>query len=280
MRLHFTKMQGAGNDYIYVDCMREDIKLTAAQIEALSRRRFGIGADGVIFIRSSGVADGFMDMYNADGTSGAMCGNGVRCVGKYLFDNGYAKGPRVAVETRSGVKTLTMDVGADGRATGASVDMGEARLRCADVPVLWDGDGLDVPVSVGGTTYCACCISMGNPHAVLFVSDPDAVDLPALGPQFEHHPLFPDRVNTEFVSVLSPTLLKMRVWERGAGETLACGTGACAAAVAAVRKGYSAFDTPIAVSLRGGTLTITCHKNGRVTMRGEAVTVFSGDIEL
>ncbi|MEA4911119.1 MAG: diaminopimelate epimerase [Oscillospiraceae bacterium] len=280
MRLRFTKMQGAGNDYIYIDCMNDDIALSPEQIRALSLRRFGVGADGVIFIRKSAVADGFMDMYNADGTPGAMCGNGVRCVGKYLFDNGRAKSAQVTVETRSGVKTLTMDVGTDGRAAGADVDMGEARLACADVPVLWDGDSLDVPVPIGGTTYHACCASMGNPHAVLFVDDPDAVDLPALGPQFERHPLFPDRVNTEFVSAVSPTQLKMRVWERGAGETLACGTGACAAAVAAVRRGLCAYDTPITVVLRGGALEITYHKNGRVTMRGEAVAVYSGEIEL
>ncbi|MEA5050875.1 MAG: diaminopimelate epimerase [Oscillospiraceae bacterium] len=280
MRLHFTKMHGAGNDYIYIDCMRGDVALTPQQIASLSRRRFGVGADGVIFIRPAEGADGFMDMYNADGTPGAMCGNGVRCVGKYLFDNGYAKSPRVTVATRSGLRALTMDVAPDGTAAGASVDMGPALLACADIPVLWDGDSLDVPLEAGGAVWHATCVSMGNPHAVLFVDDPDAVDLGALGPLFEHHPLFPARVNTEFVAAVSPTRLRMRVWERGSGETLACGTGACAAAVAAVRRGLCARETPIAVALRGGELEIVFHDDGRVTMRGGAVTVFTGDIEL
>lgn len=280
MKIEFTKMQGIGNDYIYIDCFKNDIRLTAKQIAFLSDRRFGIGGDGVIFIRKSDRADGFMDMYNLDGSAGKMCGNGVRCVGKYLFDNGYAKSETVTVETRSGIKTLKMSIGSDKKATGASVDMGKAILDCKEIPVLYEGDSRSVPVEISGREYQATCVSMGNPHAVIFVDDPDRIDLPTIGPSFENHPLFPDKVNTEFVSVVSKNHIKMRVWERGSGETLACGTGACATAVAAVLRGYCDYSADITVTLRGGELIINYEPDGTVTMTGAAATVFTGEIEI
>ncbi len=284
MKLTFTKMQGAGNDYIYVDCFTQNITLDAQTIAFLSDRRFGVGGDGVIFIRPSDVADGFMDMYNLDGSAGKMCGNGVRCVGKYLFDHGYATGSIVTVDTRSGIKTLAMQVGPDGKATGATVDMGVAELDCANIPVSYDGSNIDVPVEIDMPEYSASvkatCVSMGNPHAVIFTGHIDALDLERIGPLYEQHALFPDRVNTEFVEVISRTELRMRVWERGSGETLACGTGACAVGVAAVLKGYCDYDTAILVHLRGGDLVITYAQNGTVTMQGPAAEVFTGEIEL
>ncbi len=280
MKIEFTKMQGIGNDYIYIDCMNNDVRLTSEQIAFLSDRRFGIGGDGVIFIRKSDKADGFMDMYNLDGSAGKMCGNGVRCVGKYLFDYGYAKGDTVSVETRSGIKTLRLTVAPDGKASGAAVDMGKAILDCKQIPVLYSGESESVPIIIEGREYRATCISMGNPHAVVFVDDPDKLELPSLGPLFENHPLFPDKVNTEFVSVLSRNHIKMRVWERGSGETLACGTGACASAVAAVLHGFCDYFADITVTLRGGELVINYNSDGSVIMTGAAKTVFSGVIEI
>ncbi len=284
MKLKFTKMQGAGNDYVYIDCFAQDIRLTPEQIAFLSDRRFGVGGDGVIFIRPSEHADGFMDMYNLDGSAGQMCGNGVRCVGKYLFDHGHARGSTVRVDTRSGVKVLDIRLGADGRACGARVDMGEPVFGCGEIPVAYAGDSLAVPVELalpeGGKTVTVSCVSMGNPHAVLFTGGIDRLALETIGPLFEHNPRFPDRVNTEFVEVLSRRELRMRVWERGSGETLACGTGACAAAVCAVRRGLCDRGEPVFVHLRGGDLEITWAQDGRVYMLGPAVEVYSGEIEL
>ena len=284
MKIDFIKMQGAGNDYIYIDCFAQDVHLSAQQIAFLSDRRFGVGGDGVIFIRPSERADGFMDMYNLDGSAGMMCGNGVRCVGKYLFDHGYAKGETVRVDTRSGVKTLHMTVGPDGRALGAAVEMGKAELDCARIPVAWKGGNVDIPVHLqtpqGEQVVPATCVSMGNPHAVVFTEGIHALDLASIGPLYENNPLFPDRVNTEFIEVLSPAELRMRVWERGSGETLACGTGACAAVVAAILKGYCRYGAPVTVHLRGGDLTITCQEDRSVLMQGPAVEVFRGQIEL
>lgn len=285
MTLQFTKMEGAGNDYVYVDCFRQNVSLDAASISFLSDRRFGVGGDGVIFIRPSDRADGFMDMYNLDGSAGNMCGNGVRCVGKYLWDHGYAKNPdAVTVDTRSGIKTLRMQLGPDGKATGATVEMGAAILDCASIPVDWSGDSLEVPLHIGAPNYTAdavcTCVSMGNPHAVIFTQNIDALDLEKIGPHYENHPLFLDRVNTEFVEQVGENELRMRVWERGSGETLACGTGACAVGVASVRRGFCAQDAPILVHLRGGDLVIVYRADGTVTMQGPATEVYRGEIEL
>ena len=280
MRLNFTKMQGIGNDYIYIDCIKDNIELSPSEIAFLSNRRFGVGGDGVILIRKSDKADGYMDMYNLDGSSGLMCGNGVRCVGKFLYDNGYAKSETVTVETRSGIKTLVMDIGADGKAVGATVDMGKAILDNKNIPVKFNGSNVDIPILVDGKEYNATCVSMGNPHAVIFVENPDKIDLPKIGPLFENNLIFPNKVNTEFVSTLSRNHLKMRVWERGSGETLACGTGACATVVAAVLKGFCDYSSPVTVTLRGGDLTISYNSDGGVIMRGGASTVYAGTIEL
>ena len=276
MRLEFTKMQGAGNDYIYIDCMTRDIRLTAADIVWLSDRHFGVGGDGVILIRPSAVADGRMEMYNKDG-SGAMCGNGLRCVAAYLYNHGYAKKEQIAVETVGGIRMLDMIV-EDGVAVGAAADMGAAMQNNADIPVLYEGSNIDIPVQAAGRQWQATCVSMGNPHAVVFVEDVKNLDLAAVGPAFERHPLFPRGVNAEFIRVISDSELEMRVWERGTGETLACGTGACAAAVAAVLKGYCRQDTPITVHLPGGDLIITYLSDGRVILSGEAREVFQGQI--
>ncbi len=279
MLLEFTKMQGAGNDYVYVDCMEKDIRLSKEQIAFISDRRCGVGGDGVIFIRRSDRADGFMDMYNLDGSAGMMCGNGVRCVGKYLYDHGYAGSETLTVDTRSGIKTLKMHV-ENGVATGATVDMGRAELECAKIPVAYDGDNVHVPIKTSFGEFDAVCVSMGNPHAVIFTSGVCELELERMGPEFEHHALFPQGVNTEFVEQLSENELFMRVWERGSGETFACGTGACATAVAAVLRGICNKDTPITVHLRGGDLIITYRSDGGVTMQGGAVEVFKGGITL
>jgi diaminopimelate epimerase len=279
MKIDFIQMQGAGNDYLYIDCMTHNLSLSARAIAFLSDRHFGVGGDGVIFVRPSTVADAYMDMYNADGSRGAMCGNGIRCVGKLLSDRGYTTADVVTVETLSGVRTLRL-IKQGKAATGAMVEMGSAVLHCPDIPVLHTGSNIDIPLIVDGVSYQVTCVSMGNPHAVLFVDDPNRLDLAALGPRFEHHPFFSDRVNTEFVRVAGPQAIDMRVWERGAGETLACGTGACAAAVAAVLKGYCAYAQPITVRLPGGQLDVTYSSSGLVTMRGDAVEVFSGSLSL
>jgi len=279
MTVEFTKMHGTSNDYVYIDCMTGDIILTKEDIIKLSDRHTGIGGDGVIFIRKSNRADGFMDMYNADGSQSAMCGNGVRCVGAYLYNHGYAVKDEITVDTPSGIKTLTMHV-EDGKAVGATVDMGKAVLDCADIPVNYDGGNIDVPVMIDGGVYRATCVSMGNPHAVMFVDDVESIDLGDIGPKFEHHLIFPERVNAEFVRVVSDTEIEMRVWERGTGETLACGTGACAVVVAAVLKGYCPYDTPVTIQLRGGSLIIEYSRDGKVLMTGDANEVFSGTVEI
>ncbi|MEG0912077.1 MAG: diaminopimelate epimerase [Oscillospiraceae bacterium] len=284
MKLKFTKMQGVGNDYIYIDCFERDIRLDAQAISFLSDRRFGIGGDGVIFIRPCTKADGFMDMYNLDGSFGMMCGNGVRCVGKYLYDHGYAKSANVAVDTRSGVKTMTMQLGADGKAVGATVDMGVAVLECRDIPVRYGGSNIEVLIKIDCPDYSAeqiaTCVSMGNPHAVIFTDGIDSLDLERIGPYYENYRLFPNKVNTEFAEVISSSELRMRVWERGSGETLACGTGACAVGVSAVLRGYCRYDSPVLVHLRGGDLTISYSRSGAVTMSGAAAEVFTGEIDI
>lgn len=285
MKLSFTKMQGAGNDYVYVDCMKEDLRLSSATIAFLSDRRFGVGGDGVIFIRPSARADGCMDMYNLDGSQGKMCGNGIRCVGKYLFDHGYAQDPdAVRVDTRSGVKTLRMQLGPDGRAAGATVEMGKAVPDCRKIPVRHEGSCVDIPSlsssrTTAPTSNAPAC-RWATPNAVIFTEHIDDLDLDEIGPYYENHRLFPDRVNTEFVEVAGDSELRMRVYERGSGETLACGTGACAAAVAAVLKGLCSYDVPIRVHLRGGDLAVVYRADGTVSLTGPAAEVFTGVIDL
>lgn len=279
MKLRFTKMQGCGNDYIYFDTFHQTVPNPSELAVKLSNRRFGIGGDGVILIGPSEVADGRMTMFNADGSEGSMCGNGVRCVGKYLHDSGLAKKNVVTVETKSGIKTLELTV-ENGLCTAARVDMGPPRLHPKDIPCTLSGDSvIGREVEIAGGRHTITCVSMGNPHCVLFVPEIMDLDLEKIGPAFEHSPLFPDRVNTEFVKVIDPTHLEMRVWERGSGETLACGTGACAVAVAAVLNGISPKNEDIYVKLLGGTLKIR-YTQDTVYMTGPADKVFEGEIEV
>lgn len=278
MRLSFTKMQGCGNDYLYFDCFEQVLPDPAALARRLSDRHFGVGGDGIILIGPSDVADAQMRIFNADGSEGRMCGNGIRCVGKYLHDAGRARQPRLTVETLSGVKTLDLHL-EDGTVCAVTVDMGPYGLAPGCIPANLPGDSVvGRAVDVAGGTYVLTCVSMGNPHCVVFVPDVAAVPLKDVGPRFEHSPLFPERINTEFVQVLGPQELRMRVWERGSGETWACGTGACAAAVAAVLNGRCQDSQPIVVHLVGGDLTIVVTSE-TVRMTGEAVRVFDGTVE-
>ena len=232
--MKFTKMHGIGNDYIYVNCFEEEIPADPAALSRrLSDRHFGIGSDGLILIRPTENGDAMMDLYNADGSRAMMCGNGIRCVGRYVYERGIAKKETLRIDTLSGVKTLHLDV-ANGTVQSIEVDMGEPVLEPASIPVLLPGErAVSVPVEMGDDVFSVTCVSMGNPHCVLFVEDVDALDLEELGPRFEWNPLFPQGVNTEFIQPLPDGSLKMRVWERGSGETWACGTGACASVVAA-----------------------------------------------
>ena len=269
-------MQGCGNDYIYIDCFRQQVEDPAALAVKLSDRHKGIGGDGVILICPSEAADAKMRMFNLDGSEGNMCGNGIRCVAKYVVDRGIARGETVTIETRSGVKTCQVH-----RETGlVTVDMGEAGFSPEDVPVRLPGEQVvGRRVQVAGGEYPITCVSMGNPHCVVFGGDPEELDLPALGPRFERDPLFPQGVNTEFIQVVDAHTVKMRVWERGSGETLACGTGACASVAAAIANGYCPAGEDVTVRLRGGELTIRV-EGRRVWMTGEAVTVFQGTVEV
>lgn len=277
--MKFTKMQGCGNDYIYVDCTRGIIDNVRETAIRLSDRHFGIGSDGLILIRPSDKADFMMDMYNNDGSSGKMCGNGIRCVAKYVYDKGLTDKTRLKIETLSGIKDLELIV-EDGRVQSVTVDMGEPVLKTDLIPVIFDKEQLiNEPVEIGGQVYNITCVSMGNPHAVVFVDDVDGLKLETIGPCFETHPMFPERVNTEFIHVLDRKHIKMRVWERGSGETLACGTGACASVVACILNGLT--DNEVKVSLLGGDLQIRYDKaSNKVYMTGPAVTVFEGEIDL
>lgn len=279
--MKFTKMHGIGNDYIYVNGFLETVTDPEKTSVFVSDRRFGIGSDGLILILPSDKADCRMRMFNADGSEGMMCGNGIRCVGKYAYDHGIVRSPDLSVETRSGIKYIHLQI-ENGTAVGASVDMGKAILKPSEIPVKAEGDTFIArPLEVDGRCWTVTCVSMGNPHCVIFTeSDPMTLDLEKIGPGFEKHAMFPEQINTEFVRVLGENTLQMRVWERGSGETLACGTGACAAAVAAVLNGYCRQDTEITVRLRGGDLRITYAGDGSVKMTGPAVHVFDGEIDL
>ena len=275
----FYKMQGIGNDYIYFDCMKEPLNNPEELAVRLSDRHFGIGGDGIILLCPSDIVDCRMRMFNLDGSEGKMCGNGIRCVGKLAHDLGYVKGDSVKIETLSGVKTLALNKGADGKVRSARVDMGAPVLRGESIPSTYSGETVvNVPIEVDGKTFGATLVSMGNPHCVVF-ADPDTVGLEHFGPLFERHPAFPERINTEFVRVIDKNRLKMRVWERGSGETLACGTGACASAVAAVLNGCCQKNSEISVFLLGGELRIT-YTDSTVYMEGPAELVFTGEIEI
>jgi len=275
--MKFTKMHGLGNDYVYVNCFEEQITDRPALAKRISDRHFGIGSDGLICIGPSERADFLMDMYNTDGSKGQMCGNGIRCVGKYVYDNGLTDQETITVESGGEIKTLRLNV-KDGTVRTVQVNMGTPVLHPRMIPMVADGvDFINRPIEVLGKEYRITAVSMGNPHAVTFLSNVDSLDLPLIGPDFERHPLFPERVNTEFVQVLDRHTLKMRVWERGSGETLACGTGASASVVAGVLNGLC--DERARVRLLGGDLLIHWDREetGDVFMTGPAETVFVGE---
>ncbi len=274
MRLEFTKMQGCGNDYVYVNGMAHAVpkEERPALARRISDRHFGVGSDGLIFIDAAQGADFTMDMYNADGSSSPMCGNGIRCVGKYVYDKGLTGKTRLDILSGGAHKELELRL-EGGMVKSVRVDMGAPILEPASIPLLWPGESMVAqPVSVGGREYAMTAVSMGNPHAVIFLDNVADLDLAAIGPAFEHLDIFPQRTNTEFVKIVNRGLVEMRVWERGSGETLACGTGACAVAVAGALCGLT--DPGITVRLLGGELDITW--DGHVFMEGPARTVFEG----
>lgn len=284
--MKFTKMHGCGNDYVYVDCTKEVIPDIAATAVRVSDRHFGIGSDGLILIKSSEVADFEMDMYNADGSRGKMCGNGIRCVAKYVYDHGLTNKTEITVDTQAGIKTLQLTV-CDGKVSKVRVDMGEPVLIPQEIPVKASVLGLAddrreaivaQPFTVANSSYDITCVSMGNPHCITFIDeDVRSFPLEAIGALFEKHELFPEGVNTEFVNIIDKEHLRMRVWERGSGETLACGTGACAVAVASYLNGFT--GRKVDVELMGGHLEIVYDAaTNHVFMTGLATEVFSGEI--
>ena len=275
--LPFAKLHGTANDFIYVDARAGFPGDPAAIARRLCDRRRGIGADGLILLLPSTEADGRMVIYNADGSRAEMCGNGIRGLAKFVYDRGLLRKDRLAMETDAGVKALELHLDG-GRVARVTVDMGMPEWRGREIPVDADGEVLDHPLDVDGSTWSVTCVSMGNPHCVVFVDEVAGLPLETLGPRFERHPFFPRRVNTEFVRVDGRERLTMRVWERGAGETMACGTGACAVAVAAARTGRSARR--VTVTLPGGPLEIDWRSDDRVLMTGDAVAVFDGQVEV
>ena len=281
MKLHFSKMHGLGNDYVYINCLNQKLKHPEEIARIVSDRHFGIGSDGLILICPSDRADFQMRMFNADGSEGNMCGNGIRCVGKYVYDQGLTERTSIQIETKSGVRSLDLTLGPDGTVSSVRVDMGKASLKAKDMPVETDYDDfISQPMLVRGEVYLVTCVSMGNPHAVVFCDDVDNLPLAEIGPLFERHEKFPEGVNTEFIQLIDHKTLKMRVWERGSGETFACGTGACASVAAAIVNEHCDFDEEVTVRLLGGDLKITVHSDYTVLMDGPAVHVFDGDIEL
>ncbi|MDE6275697.1 MAG: carbamoyl-phosphate synthase large subunit, partial [Clostridia bacterium] len=276
----FTKMQGTGNDYIYFNCIGNPIVNPEGLAVRLSDRHFGVGADGIILICDSQVADVKMRMFNADGSEGKMCGNGIRCVAKYCYDNAIVTKKQMTIETLSGIKNIDVHT-QNGVAKRITVDMGKAALAPKKIPVKLEGDSvINKTVKVDGKDYDITCVSMGNPHCVVFVKNVENLNLAKIGKAFEESPLFPEGVNVEFVKVIDKRTLKMRVWERGSGETWACGTGACAVAVAAVLNGYCSKDEEISVKLLGGDLTVKYAKDDKVYMTGDAVKVYDGEVEV
>ena len=270
-------MHGLGNDYIYVNCLEHKLKHPEEVARIVSDRHFGVGSDGLILICPSDRADFEMRMFNADGSEGKMCGNAIRCVGKYVYDRGFTDRKTLQIDTRSGVKTLELTLEDDGKVSTVRVDMGRASLRARDIPVETDYDDfVSQPMLVHGEVFLVTCVSMGNPHAVIFCDDVEDLPLEDIGPLFENHEKFPDRINTEFIELVDRQTLKMRVWERGSGETFACG----AAVVAAVVNGHCDAGDEVTVRLRGGELKITCREDFTVLMEGPAAHVFDGVMEI
>ena len=277
--MKFTKMHGCGNDYVYVNCFEETVENPAAVARFVSDRHYGIGSDGLILICPSEIADFRMAMYNLDGSEGKMCGNGVRCIAKYVYDHHLTDKTQISLETLGGIKYLDLNI-KDGKVETVKVDMGEPILKPEEIPVKLSKDVvIDEPVEVDGKVWNMTCISMGNPHAVVFVDDTKSLDLEAMGPSFENHAIFPEQVNTEFVHVIDRKTVDMRVWERGSGETFACGTGACATAFACILNGKT--DDQVLVHLVGGDLLIEYDREtNHIFMTGPATEVFSGEIDI
>lgn len=273
--MKFTKMHGLGNDYIYINAITETVDNPEQLAVQMSRKHYGIGADGLILIRQSDVADFMMDMYNADGTRAEMCGNGIRCVAKYVYDNKLTEKTEILIETLSGVKRLFLEVD-DEIVKMVTVDMGKPELLSTKIPAISDKETIkNEKIEIDGEVYHITCVSMGNPHTVIFVEDIREVKLEDIGPKIEKHPMFPKKSNVEFVEVITNNIIRMRVWERGTGITLACGTGACASVVASILNDYT--DRRVDVVLDGGILTVDWNEfNNIISMRGPTETVFEG----
>ena len=275
--MKFTKMHGAGNDYIYIDCFTENVENPEELSKMLSDRHFGVGADGIVLIKPSPVADCFMDIYNADGSRAKMCGNAIRCVAKYIYDNKKKK-QVFKIDTLSGIKLVEVYI-ENGFVVGGKVNMGKPIFNGRQIPTRY-GDSIvkNKIINIENNDYEITCVSMGNPHCIVFHKNIHKLNLEKIGPLFENHEMFPERINTEFVEIIDEKTLKMRVWERGSGETLACGTGACAVAVASVVNGFCEKDKDIKIHTKGGILTVKWHKNDNVYLSGNAVKVFDGEI--
>ena len=277
--MKFTKMHGCGNDYIYVNCLEETVNNPSEVAKVLSDRHFGIGSDGLILIKPSKIADFQMEMYNADGSESAMCGNGVRCIAKYVYDYGLTDKTKIELETKAGIKYLDLKI-EDGKVAMVTVDMGSPILEGKKVPVALDMEQVVAePITVDEKEYEFTAVSMGNPHAVMFVDSTEEVEIEKIGPKFELHEMFPEKVNAEFIQILDRKRINMRVWERGTGETLACGTGACASVVACVLNGLT--DNEVFVHLLGGDLLVRYdQKQNKVFMTGPATVVFDGEVDI
>lgn len=275
--MKFTKMQGIGNDYVYINCFEETVKNPSRLSIQVSDRHFGVGSDGLILIQPSKVADCCMDMYNADGSRAEMCGNGLRCVAKYVYDHKIVEKEQMKVETLSGIKDVRLTI-KDGKAILVTINMGQPELNPEKIPVCFEKERvIDEPVIVDEKEYRITCVSMGNPHAVMEMEDIESLDLEKIGPTLEYYEKFPKRINAEFIQVMDRNHLKMRVWERGSGETLACGTGACAATVAMILNGKT--DRTVDIELKGGHLTIEWNpKDNCVYLTGPAEEVYNGEL--
>jgi len=279
--MKFTKMHGAGNDYVYVDCFAEKIENPAEVAIKVSNRNFGIGSDGLILIMPSDTADVRMRMFNSDGSESEMCGNGIRCVAKYAFDHGIVSKKEISAETGAGILTLQLITGAGGKVDRVRVNMGKPRLTKAEIPMLGEPAGdqtINQPLNILHTVFHVTMVSMGNPHCVIFVDDVENFQVEKYGPLIENHDLFPRRTNVEFVQIISRTEVRQRTWERGAGETLACGTGASAVCVAGALNGLT--EKKILNHLSGGDLELEWAEDGNLYMTGPATEVFSGEISL
>lgn len=278
MEIKFTKMHGCGNDYIYINCFNLEIKNPNKLSEIMSPRHFSVGADGVVLILKSDIADAKMRMFNLDGSEGKMCGNAIRCIGKYLYDNKLVNKTEISIETLSGIKYLKLNV-LNNKVDKVSVDMGYASFEPKNIPLLKDKEMINEDCFINDSNYKITAVSMGNPHAVIYLDEIENLELEKIGPIFENNKLFPERVNTEFIKIVDKNHLEMRVWERGSGETYACGTGACATVAASVRNGICGFDEEVYVKLVGGTLEIKCLKDYKIIMTGPATKVYDGVFE-